>query len=104
MLRDPGSQIGMERKVIVRVEPQQVIVESEPGIGISAGTSREDLQAELSESLRSLFAGWGRPPRGFYWLPQIKYVVLPGGHQHVKRLTDLTDGWQIQSETDFRLE
>ena len=104
VLHDPGSQIGLERKVIVRIEPRRVVVESETAIAVSAVLSREELQAELAEALQTLFASWGRPPRGFYWLPQVKFSVLPGGQQHVKRLTDLTDEWKIKSEIDFALE
>jgi hypothetical protein len=104
VLRDPGSQIGLERKVNIRVEAQRVIVESEPPITVTAGMSREELQALLAQSLRTHFEGWGRPPRSFYWLPEVKYSVLPGGHQNLKRLTDLTEEWEISSKIDYALE
>ena len=104
VLHDPGSRIGLERKVIVRVTPQQVVVESRPAISVSAGMSREELQAELAQELQSMFVDWGPAPRGFYWLPRVKYSVTPGGQQHIKRLTDLTDEWQIKSVTDYVFE
>lgn len=104
VLRDPGSAIGLERKVVVRLSSQQIVVESESPIVVLPGMSREELQAQLAQTLRIHFESWGRPPRGFYWLPQVKYSVLPGGHQHLKRLTDLTDEWEIRSDVDFTLE
>ncbi|MBL8850333.1 MAG: hypothetical protein JNG89_11700 [Planctomycetaceae bacterium] len=104
VLRDPGSQIGLERKVHIRVEQQRVVVESEPAIDIAPGTSREELQSQLAQTLRSHFQGWGRPPRSFYWMPQIKCSVLPGGHQHAQRLLDFTKEWELPSEVEYALE
>lgn len=104
VLRDPGSQIGLEHQVNVRVEAQQIIVESELPIRIVAGMSREQLQAEFAGTLQTHFEGWGRPPRSFYWLPKIRFTVLPGGHQNVKRLTDLTEQWEMSSKVEHALE
>lgn len=103
-LRDPGSHIGLERKVIVRVDASNIVVESERPILVAAGTSRETLQQALAERLQDHFEGWGRPPRSFYWLPRIEFHVLPGGHQHLKRLSDLTDEWELESTVDFVLD
>jgi hypothetical protein len=104
VLRDPGSQIGLERKVNVRVESQRIVLESELPIVIAPGMSREELQSEFAATLQSHFVGWGRPPRSFYWLPQVQFTVLPGGHQNLKRLTDLTEKWEMATETDYALE
>ncbi|MFO1092085.1 MAG: hypothetical protein U0992_02075 [Planctomycetaceae bacterium] len=100
----PGSQIGLERKVVIRVSSHQLIVDSELPITVAPGTSREDLQDQLAEALRMHFAGWEQPPSGFYWLPLVRFAVLPGGQQFAKRLTDLTNDWEIKSKVDFVLE
>jgi hypothetical protein len=104
VLRDPGSQIGLERKVNIRVESQRIIIESEPPIDVVPGMSREELQAEVAATLRTHFQGWGRPPHSFYWLPQVRYTVLPGGHQNLKRVNDLTDEWEMSAKIDYALE
>jgi hypothetical protein len=104
VFKDPGSQIGLERKVNIRVEAQRIVVESELPIVIAPGMSREELQSEFSLALQAHFESWGRPPRSFYWLPQIRFTVLPGGHQHLKRLTALTEEWEMDSQIDYALE
>lgn len=104
VLRDPGSQIGLERKVTIRIEPQRIVVESESPIIVGPEMSREDLQSQFAATLRGHFEGWGRPPRSFYWLPQVRFIVLPGGHANLKRLADLTREWEMASQIDYALE
>jgi hypothetical protein len=104
VLRDPGSQIGLERKVNIRVEAQRITVESELPIVVGPGMSRDELQSAFAVALQEHFIGWGRPPRSFYWLPQLQFTVLPGGQQNLKRLTDLTEKWEMSSKTDYALE
>jgi len=104
VLRDPGSQIGLERKVNIRVEAQRITVESELPIVVGPGMSSDDVQSAFALALQEQFIGWGRPPRSFYWLPKVQFTVLPGGQQNLKRLTDLTEKWEMSSKTDYALE
>lgn len=102
--RNPGSSIGLEREVIVRVDGGQVAVERELPIAITSGMTRDELQRSLAETLDSHIRDWGMPPKSFYWLPLIRYQVLPGGNQYLKRLTDVTDEWTVKSRVEYVLE
>lgn len=104
VLRDPGSQIGLERKVVIRIEDHRVVVESESPVIVTPEMTRDDLQSQFAATLRAHFEGWGRPPRSFYWLPQLKFVVLPGGHANLKRLADVANEWEMTTEVDYALE
>jgi hypothetical protein len=102
--RNPGSSIGLEREVIVRIDGGQVAVERELPIAITSGMTRDELQRSLAETLDSHIRDWGMPPKSFYWLPLIRYQVLPGGNQYLKRLTDVTDEWTVKSRVEYVLE
>lgn len=102
--RNPGSSIGLEREVIVRIDGGQVAVEREAPIAITSGMTRDELQRSLAETLDAHIRDWGMPPKSFYWLPLIRYQVLPGGNQYLKRLTDVTDEWTVKSRVEYVLE
>jgi hypothetical protein len=66
--------------------------------------SREDLQHALAETLDAHVRSWGRPPKNFYWLPSVRYQVLPGGNQYQERLAELTGQWALRSTVEQVLE
>lgn len=103
-VREPGSNIGLEREVIIRVNAAAVHVAGESPIQIAAGMSREDLQLALAETLDAHVRSWGRPPKNFYWLPSVRYQVLPGGNQYQERLAELTGQWALRSTVEQVLE
>lgn len=103
-VRSPGSSIGLEREVVVRVNGDQVAVERELPITITPGMTREELQRSLAETLDAHIRAWGMPPKSFYWLPLVRYQVLPGGNQYLRRLTDVTDEWAVKSRVEYVLE
>lgn len=102
--RTPGSSIGLEREVIVRVDDSQVAVARELPITITPGMTRDELQRALAETLDAHIRAWGLPPKSFYWMPVVRYQVLPGGNQYLKRLTEVTDEWSVKSHTEYVLE
>jgi hypothetical protein len=103
-VREIGSSIGLEREVVVRVGAEEVRVAGERPIKITSGISREDLQEQLAGRLDAHVRGWGRPPKSFYWLPTIRFQVLPGGIQYQERLSSLTDNWGLRSNVEQVLE
>lgn len=103
-LRSPGSSIGLERDVTIRIDAEAVRVGNESPLHVTPGVSREELQRDLAESLDAHVRGWGRPPNSFFWLPNVKFEVAPGGHQSYQRLHDLIDDWDLRSNVDFVLE
>jgi hypothetical protein len=103
-IRDIGSSIGLEREVVVRIGAAQVQVAGDKPIQITSGMSREELQEQLAARLDAHVRGWGRPPKSFYWLPTVRFQVLPGGIQYQERLSGLTDDWGLQSSVEQVLE
>ncbi len=103
-IREVGSNIGLEREVVVRVGASEVQVAGEKPIEITSGMSREELQEQLAARLDAHVRGWGRPPKSFYWLPTVRFQVLPGGIQYQERLSGLTDHWGLRSSVDQVLE
>jgi hypothetical protein len=58
----------------------------------------------LAARLDAHVRGWGRPPKSFYWLPTVRFQVLPGGIQYQERLSSLTDHWGLRSSVEQVLE
>lgn len=103
-LRTPGSSIGIERDVTICIDAGAVRVGDEKPLRVTQGVSREELQEALAKSLDAHVRGWGRPPNSFFWLPNIKFEVAPGGHQSYERLLELVEGWHLRSNVEFVLE
>jgi hypothetical protein len=103
-IRELGSHIGLERDVAVTIDAAHVQLAEEPQIAIGEGVSREELQLKVAESLDAHVRGWGRPPKGFFWRPALRFKVLPGGNQYHERLADLARQWELRSSVEPVLE
>jgi hypothetical protein len=103
-IRELGSHIGLERDVGVAIDAAHVQVAEEPPIAIGEGMSREELQLRVAESLDAHVRGWGRPPKGFFWRPALRFKVLPGGNQYHERLAELARQWELRSSVEPVLE
>ena len=103
-IREIGSNIGLEREVVIRIGAEEVQVAGENAIQITSGMSREELQQQLAARLDAHVRGWGRPPKSFYWLPSVRFQVLPGGNQYQERLSGLTNHWGLRSSVEQVLE
>lgn len=96
-VRRPGGSIGFEREVLVRVTASQVIIADDSSFPIEPGISRNELRNLFALHLNRLVRSWGEPPRSFYWLPSISFMVSPGGDQHYLRLKSITENWKLRS-------
>ncbi|MCA9027731.1 MAG: hypothetical protein KDA86_21150 [Planctomycetaceae bacterium] len=103
-LRTPGGSIGYSRDVIVRVTSSQISVADETSFPITPGLSTDDLRELLAVHLDHHVQTWGEPPRGFYWLPAVKFIVSPGGNQYSERMKVIVQKWKLRSSVEYALE
>ncbi|MCA9073630.1 MAG: hypothetical protein KDA93_01255 [Planctomycetaceae bacterium] len=99
-----AGEIGYEREVLIRVSSTQVTIADETSFPITQGISAEELRQLLSVHMSQHVNSWGEPPRSFYWLPSVKFVVSPGGNQFYERLKPIVGQWDLHSDVELTLE
>jgi hypothetical protein len=103
-LRARAGAIGFEREVLVRVTAAQVSIADETAFMITEGLSPDELRRRFLLHLEHHIETWDSPPRSFYWLPSIKFVVSPGGNQYHQRLKTVAEEWELQTTVEHVLE
>ncbi|QDU41537.1 hypothetical protein Mal4_59050 [Maioricimonas rarisocia] len=103
-IRPPGSVIGYERSVTIRVTPSEVAIAEGAKIPITSGIAGEDLQQSLADALDAHVRDWGPPPEGFFWQPAVRFVVSPGGNQYHERLHSVVQGWSLRTSVEYVLD
>ncbi len=102
--RTPGGTIGYERDVLIRVTSSQVTIADETSFPIALGLPSDDLRQLLAVHLDHHVQSWGEPPRSFYWLPSVKFIVSPGGNQYYERMKTVMQNWKLRSKVEYVLE
>lgn len=100
---EPGATIGIEQDVSVRVDAQQMVVAEKHPIVYRPGETATDLYLRLLEVVDTEAQGWGKPKRGFYWTPRLRFVISPGGNQVFERLDDQVAKSGLSMTKDFTL-
>jgi hypothetical protein len=103
-MASPGATIGFERDVTIYVESHRIFVGGEPPISCGRGESNNALAAAVVAALDRDARTWGRPPDNFYWVPNVKFVISPGGNQHYERIHKAIIRHGLISSVDFRLD
>jgi hypothetical protein len=103
-LRARAGAIGFEREIPVRVTATQAGIADETAFPITEGLSPDELRRRFQRHLEHHIQTWGEPPRSFYWLPAIKFVVSPGGNQHYERLKLAAEKWDLRTTVEHVLE
>jgi hypothetical protein len=99
-----AGSIAIERTVQIHVREDSVIVDDEPPIPLKNGAAYVELQSALAHTLDGHVAAWGKPPSSFYWLPNVKFRIHPGGNQYYRALKALTDEWGMKSTAEQEIE
>lgn len=81
-----SRHIAFAREINVWVGPDSVRVDGEEPIAITPGVSSDELLAETLRTMRHHVGDWGAAPKDFYWKPQVRFIVSPGGLQYYERL------------------
>jgi hypothetical protein len=100
----PQASIGFERDVTVWVEARAIVVGGQPPFAISGAESGQRLAALVTAAVERDARTWGRPPDHLYWVPNIKFVVSPGGNLPFERLRPTMERQGLISSVEYRLE
>jgi hypothetical protein len=102
-ISEPSATIGMERPLNVVVTADRMVVDEKFLIRVGAGENKADTLRMLLLAVDELARDWGRPPRGFYWVPKIQFQVGPGGIQHYERLNPSINRAGLKTSREFIL-
>ena len=100
----PNATIGFERQLLLKSEPDRLLVGDGPPIPVGRGETREELLQRVVTAIEREARAWGKPPSSFYWIPSVRFIVIPGGNQHYERLNDGLRTLGLQTSVDYRLD
>lgn len=100
---DASASITMEREVIVRVDSDEMVIGKQT-LKVGRGESANQLLGAVLQGVEEEIQTWGRPPRGFFFRPALKFVINPGGNQHVDRLDPLLEKSGLSVTRKFSFE
>jgi hypothetical protein len=96
------ATIGLEKKLEIHCLQNKILIgPNDASIPCGAGETKEQLVRDVLGSIEQLTIGWGKPPRNFYWIPVVKFVVYPGGNQHYERLQNGLREWGLFSTVEY---
>jgi hypothetical protein len=100
----PQANIGFEHAVTIWIGAHAVVVGGQPPVSINGAESTPRLAALVIPALDREARTWGRPPDHLYWVPNIKFVVSPGGNLPYERLRPAIARHSLISSVEYRLE
>lgn len=100
----PQASIGFEHDVTIWIGARAIVVGGQPPISINRAESPRRLAALVVPALDREARTWGRPPDHLYWVPNVKFVVSPGGNLPYERLRPAIERHGLVSSVDYQLE
>jgi hypothetical protein len=100
----PQASIGFEHDVTIWIGARAIVVGGQPPIPINRAESPRRLAALVVPALDREARTWGRPPDHLFWVPNIKFVVSPGGNLPYERLRPAIERHGLVSSVDYQLE
>lgn len=101
---DPGASIGVERKVEIRMDSRQAIIDNDLVLPIAPQASQRDLFLQILSGIDQMAQSWDAPGNGFFWVPSLNFVISPGGNAAYERMAPLIRKSGLSSTTAFTLE
>jgi hypothetical protein len=98
------ADIGLEHEVRIRVEARRLIVDDQYAIPVPSGISRTDLFDRLLSVVDRQAHTWDQAPAGFFWIPNLKFTISPGGGQVYDKLSPLVTKSGLHSTAEHILE
>ena len=80
------SGIGIEKAIPIRVWSNRIVVNGEYEIPVDASVRTESLVERVLIAMDRVQSNWPSAGNGYYWVPTLKYEVVPGGDQVQQRL------------------
>jgi hypothetical protein len=100
----PRASVGFEHEVTIWIGAHAILVGEQPPIKITGTESSQRLAARVIPVLDREAHSWGRPPDNLFWVPNIKFVIAPGGNLSYQRLLPILQRHSLISAVDYRLE
>ncbi len=100
-LSAPDAVIGLEREVRIKVEANRLVVSDKHAIHIAPGESNQQTFERLIVVLDLQAREWGQPPRGFYWTPNLCFVVVKEGNSNFEGLHAITKRAGLGSSKEY---
>lgn len=100
----PGrrSGIGLERKIEVVVRPDRLLIgPNQLAVPVHPHDKGDDLLGKVLGGIETAAEDWGAPPANFYWLPAVKFVVMPGANAYYERLRGPLQKWGVKSTVQY---
>ncbi|HEV8001561.1 MAG TPA: hypothetical protein VGP63_16865 [Planctomycetaceae bacterium] len=98
------ATIGFEHDVTIWIGARAIVVGGQPPVPISRADSVQRLTALVVPAIDREARAWGRPPDHLYWVPNVKFVVSPGGNLPFERLRPVIERHGLVSSVDYCLE
>jgi hypothetical protein len=96
------STIGLEKRLEIHVLSNRILIgPNDASIPCGQGESKEEIVQDVLRAIEAAVFAWGKPPRNFYWIPVVKFVVYPGGNQHYERLQNGLREWGLFSTVEY---
>jgi len=103
-LSPPAASIGFEKDVMIWCSADRVVVGGRKTIPVDKHVTGEVLFRRVVLALDAEARSWGRPPKGFYWIPAVRFVISPGGNQHYERLRRPLEQLGLNTAAEHRLD
>lgn len=103
-LSDPDATIGFEKDVRIWCTADRVMIGSRQVIRVDKGLDRDDLFRKVLFAVEAEARSWGKPPKGFFWVPAPEFVISPGGNQHYERINSGLKRLGLQTSAQYRLD
>ncbi len=100
----PQASIGFEHDLTIWIGTRTLVIGGQRPIPISRAESVQRLAAIVVPAIDREARAWGRPPDHLYWVPNIKFVVSPGGNVPYERLRPIIERHGLVSSVDYCLE
>jgi hypothetical protein len=101
---NPQAKVGLEHDVTLWIGAHAIVVGGQPPIPINRSESAQRLTMLVASSLDRESRTWGRPPDNLYWVPDIKFVVSPGGNVTYERIRPIIARHSLVTTVEYRLE
>jgi len=100
----PQANVGFDHDVTIWIGAHSIVVGGQQPILISRAESAQRLAAIVVPAMDREARTWGRPPAHHYWVPNVKFVISPGGNVPFERLRPLIERHGLLSTVEYRLE
>ncbi|MEX2286695.1 MAG: hypothetical protein WD648_06370 [Planctomycetaceae bacterium] len=88
----------------VEVHADRIVVGGETMLRVGRGESGKELTDGFMAALDEHVRTWGRPPKDFYWVPTLKFIVDPAGRPFYERVRGATSELGLRSSVEHKLD